>query len=142
MNLLVKRYFLGPIIRGEKIHTIRRNHTFWRRRLARAEELSIRCWKEKPRHSPQIEIKLITPYVKNGKFGVQKICKINDGKSPGSAFSFYLVEVHEPQTRLDLSLLAKNDELTLQKFIDWFKDYPEGDMALIHFTNFRYGGEI
>jgi hypothetical protein len=38
------------------------------------------------------------------------------------------------------ALVAKNDGLTLGELFDWFKDYPEGDMGIIHFTNFRYGG--
>jgi hypothetical protein len=44
--------------------------------------------------------------------------------------------------------LAKNDgfydvdgDPNTDDFIDWFYDYPDGVMALIHFTNFMYGGE-
>jgi hypothetical protein len=138
MNILVNRRFELTIISGKKIHTLRKNYLFWKRRIANAGELSIRYWEDKPRHSKQITIRNIRLYMKNSNFGVQEVCKINDGKSPGSLFSFYLVEDQEPKIRLDISVLAENDGLTLQQFIDWFKDYPEGAMALIHFTSFRY----
>lgn len=140
MNVLVNRRFESAVVSGEKIHTLRKNYLFWKRRISSAGELSIRYWENKPRRSKQVQIKKIGPYMKNSKFGVQEVCKINDGKSPGSPFSFYLVEDQEPKTRLDLSELAKNDGLTLPEFIDWFRDYPEGQMACIHFTSFRYKG--
>jgi hypothetical protein len=139
MNILVNRHFESAIVCGEKIHTLRKNYLFWKRRITNAGEKSIRYWNDKPRRSPQVIIKNITNYTPSGKYGVQEVCKINDGKSFYSPFSFYLVEGHEQKMHLDLSVLAKNDGLTLQEFIDWFKDYPEGQMALIHFTSFRYG---
>jgi hypothetical protein len=142
MNILVNRRFESAIISGKKIHTLRKNYLFWKRIIANAGELSIRYWKDKPRHSKQITIRNIGPYMKNSKFGVQEVCKINDGKSPDSPFSFYLVEKQEPKSQIDISVLAENDGLTLQEFIDWFKNYPEGAMALIHFTNFRYGRKV
>jgi hypothetical protein len=138
MNILVNRRFELAIISGKKIHTLRKNYLFWKRRLSNAGVLSIRYWKDKPRHSKQITIRNIDPYMKNSNFGIQEVCKINDGKSPGCPFSFYLVERQEPKTRLDISVLAENDGLTLPEFIDWFKDYHEGAMTLIHFTSFRY----
>jgi hypothetical protein len=143
MNILVNRRFETAILSGEKIHTLRKNFLFWKRRIETAGEISVRYWEGRPRHSLQKIIKSITQYTPNGRFGVQEVCKINDGKSPGSLFSFYLAENSMPITRLDLDVLARNDGLTLQEFIDWFRDYPEGQMALIQFTSFRYqGGKI
>jgi hypothetical protein len=138
MNILINGRFKFDVISGKKIHTLRKNYLFWKRRIGNAGELSIRLWADKPRHSKQIPIKEINYYMRNSQFGVQQVCKINDGKYPDSPFSFYLVKDNEPKRRIDLSILARNDGLTLQEFIDWFKDYPDGEMALIHFTNFRY----
>jgi hypothetical protein len=38
-----------------------------------------------------------------------------------------------------LPYVARNDGLTLDEFYEYFKDYPEGALAVLHFTDFRYG---
>jgi hypothetical protein len=44
-----------------------------------------------------------------------------------------------PDKMLDNETLAKNDGFTAYKeFEGWFLHYPEGIMAVLHFTDFRY----
>jgi hypothetical protein len=37
-----------------------------------------------------------------------------------------------------LRKLLNNTDYTIDDFEAWFRDYPDGDMALIHFTDFWY----
>jgi hypothetical protein len=137
MNVLVKPFFQGPIIQGLKIHTLRQNYDFWKKRIDKCEKLELRYWSGKPYCSPQKHIRTLNRY--NANFGVQKICKKTDGIYPGSPFSLYLVKNEEYLVQLLLGVVAKNDGLTEAEFVTWFEDYPDGDMACIQFTGFRYG---
>jgi site-specific DNA-methyltransferase (adenine-specific) len=40
--------------------------------------------------------------------------------------------------KAQIELFPHSEMIQNQEFIEWFRDYPEGDMAIIHFTNFRY----
>jgi hypothetical protein len=38
------------------------------------------------------------------------------------------------------TLLAMNDGFDdKDEFTDWFYDYPDGEIAILHFSEFRYG---
>jgi len=40
---------------------------------------------------------------------------------------------------LDHEVFAKNDGFNNRhELVDWFADYPDGKMAILHFTDFRY----
>jgi hypothetical protein len=39
----------------------------------------------------------------------------------------------------NIKTIVKNDGLTERKFLEYFKNYPEGELAALHFTDFRYG---
>jgi hypothetical protein len=86
-------------------------------------------WTGRPRHSPQREIARLE------KAGIEKVIFSRDEE-----LLFFDIEMPGYYETLDNYLLAKNDGLSIPEFIDWFKDYPEGKMACIHFTSFRYGG--
>jgi hypothetical protein len=41
--------------------------------------------------------------------------------------------------QVDRMVFAKNDGFTnFEELLEWFHDYPSGDMVIIHFTDFRY----
>lgn len=136
MNVLVKPFFCGLIISGKKIHTLRQNYDFWMHRVNRCDKLEIRYWKDKPYRSKQEHLRTLDRY--NANFGVQRIRKETDGIYPGSPFSLYLVKNEEYLQQLLLDEVARNDGLSESDFISWFSDYPDGDMACIQFTGFRY----
>jgi hypothetical protein len=106
------------------------------RRVNRCDKLEIRYWKDKPYHSPQEHLRTLDRY--NANFGVQRIRKETDGIYPGSPFSLYLVKNEEYLQQLLLDEVARNDGLSESDFISWFSDYPDGDMACIQFSSFRY----
>jgi hypothetical protein len=39
---------------------------------------------------------------------------------------------------INMDKLAKNDGFSLMDFMSWFRDYPDGEMAVLHFTDYRY----
>jgi hypothetical protein len=132
--ITVNPRFENPIIDESKIHTIRKNYDFWEKRIEKINRgegvLSIRVWTGKPYRSPQREIARLE------KAGIEKVIFTRDEE-----LLFFDIEMPGYYETLDNYLLAKNDGLSLPEFIDWFKDYPEGEMALIHFTSFRYQGD-
>ena len=135
-------YFGGAVLKGlnepinlnnwtKKIHTIRANYPFWVERISRIQEgkarLSIRQWTGKPYRSKQVEIASLTA---DDGVGIQKLSFSRE------MLSF---EIDDKGFAIPESLLAENDGLSLEDWIDWFKGYDlDKPMAIIHFTKFRY----
>lgn len=136
---ILKRYsdfnnFLG----WQKIHTIRANYPFWEKRIKQVQEgkaiLSIRYWSGKPYHKDE-----------NG-IGQIEICQLDKDSGIG------LQELYFAYGRLDFprintdkilalmpKVLAQNDGLSLDDFIEWFKKYDlSKPMAIIWFCDKRY----
>jgi hypothetical protein len=119
-----------------KIHTCRANYGYWEKKIARLKEaggvLSVRQWSDKPYRSPQETIIDIPAEI----VGVQKLRLVlcNDKSLLTSVDGKSLLT----------SIVAKNDGLWAQDYIDWFapvfrKEQKEVlDFAIIHFTKFRY----
>lgn len=131
-------YFEEQLIQHTKLHTIRANYGFWRKRfeqIAAGEAcLSIRQWVGKPygKGSTQREIVRLTH---EDGIGIQKLT------FPFGTLNEAVIEDAEhigvfcgiTQT------LATNDGLSLNDWREWFKDYDlSKPMAIIHFTPFRY----
>lgn len=119
--------FVELLSTNTKIHTIRMNYEFWKNRVKEINAgkaiLSIRVWKDKPYNSKQFEIKKLT------KLGIQKLIRDNDG--------YFTIE----GAQASIYNIAMNDGLTLDNFMEWL--FPEftnrnKDLAIIHFTDFRY----
>lgn len=125
--------FVKKTIEGIKIHTIRKNYKYWKKRIdaikARKGILSLRFWTSAPYKSPQEEFMKL-PYA-----DIQRIDIINknvyiDGK---------LLNIGQTME------LAKNDGFDfspggLNDFYEWLgadkKDIK--DAGIIHFTKFLY----
>jgi hypothetical protein len=108
-----------------KIHTIRRNFLYWKKLEGR--EVALFTWEGKPYRSKQ------------KVFSVKQIVSVQKIIKNASAYwiSFFSPENKNP---IPIKLLARNDGFKSHAdFIDWFFDYPDGGMAVIHFTSFRYG---
>ncbi|MDN3203222.1 hypothetical protein [Algoriphagus sediminis] len=112
---------------SEKIHTIRSNYELWQKRAKEINEgkaiLSIRYWSEMPYRSKQVEICRLE------RVGVEKL------EQPDN-FVFAPIE----GKKIDWEVLANNDGLSFEDFCEWFKSGQKEPMAVIHFTDFRYGG--
>jgi hypothetical protein len=116
----------------KKIHTIRGNYPLWQKRFEQINDgkacLSIREWSGKPYHSKQVEIARLT---KEDGIGLQKLTFSNMyGLLGASAW------IDDKFTLKDT--LAFNDGLTFDDWFDWFKGLYHFDLAIIHFTKFRY----
>lgn len=120
-----------PLPAEIKWHTIRANYAFWESRIAAVNQgeavLSVRIWSGKPRRSPQRE------FLRLEKVGLQKLAKRSDSAN----VSYYIVSGNGLGF-ISTATLARKDGLSLDDFEAWFRDYPDGDMALIHFTDFWY----
>ena len=121
-------------LRRIKLHTIRANYDFWRKRfekIAAGEAvLSVREWVGKPygKHSSMRELALLT---REDGIGIQKL----EFKNIGNGFNAAVID-GKPWPR---QILANNDGLSLQDWREWFKGYDlTKPMAIIHFTNYRY----
>ena len=123
---------------GMKLHTIRENYNLWWKRFYQIQNgkacLSIRQWSGKPYHSKQIEVCKLT---KADGIGLQKIYlteMVNDGWTNHMYFS-----AEDGTFRIDGHQLAKNDGLTLEDWMPFFRKHNFAEpLAIIHFTNFRY----
>lgn len=114
-----------------KKHTLRGNYTLWKKRfdniLAGKAYLSVREWSGKPYASPQRI--LWDLYSRNG-IGIQK-CTRED--------HLFDVKLDDGMARVVPSkVMAMHDGLSLEDFNAWFRGKKMEDIAIIHFTSFRY----
>jgi hypothetical protein len=160
--------FARKILHGTKIHTIRTNYEFWEHKISRLKEkgglLSIRQWSDKPYRSPQETVLDVPADV----VGVQRItfklermktfpahipvpddfvlqlgrATIEDIEQGRCFWRLYI-----GGKRIYVNAISNNDGLEYNDFLDWFapvlnrcitKHITKIDMAVIHFTNFRY----
>lgn len=124
--------FIEKIESGEKLHTIRLNYPFWEERFKEINEgkayLSVRYWTDAPYNSPQETYK---NFYNTDGIGLQKL------SFPLGTF------IDDVDSDVRLVELAKNDGLDFEDFKAWFGDKltennGNNDLAIIHFTPFRY----
>lgn len=121
---------------NRKIHTIRGNYELWRKRFekikAREAVLSIRQWVGKPygKGSHQKELARLTKY---DGIGLQKL----KDKNVGNSISLRIDDNNV--SCMKIFKIAKNDGLPLADWCEWIEKYnTTDDLAIIHFTKFRY----
>lgn len=116
-------YFPESIKQSIKIHTIRTNYKFWKKRIKEINNgnayLSVRHWSGKPYNSKQVEI------TRFYQLGIQKVTKISN-----------YVEIDKKRFYKQTKL-ANNDGLSIVDFENWFHK-PLKNGCIIHFTGFRY----
>lgn len=126
----------------EKIHTIRAAKELWFGRFDdiynQEALLSMRQWSGKPYASKQIILADLTA-AKDG-IGVQElIFEDNDLMKPRIVIKPNLFYPEGKLIPVEPALLAKNDGLSLDDWIEWFRSYDISEpMVIIHFTSFRY----
>jgi len=130
MTIMFNRRFVGPILIGKKIHTIRANYEFWKRHEGKV--CSFRVWTGKPYRSPQEEFYRC-------RIGVQEITL----EHPPLRVIFSMPHIPHENFVMPLwfiKALAENDGFGEQpnQFLDWFAYRPAGKYAVLHFTDFRY----
>jgi hypothetical protein len=123
-------FFYTKIRDKQKIHTIRKNYQYWKKRIDEVNAgnavLSLRQWTGKPRKSPQNEIFQFG----KGEVGIQKMT---------SNLLFYVVKESTDPGIISDEVLAKNDGLSVEDFSEWFENFKTPEpYAIIHFTDFRY----
>jgi hypothetical protein len=119
-----------------KIHTVRRNYGFWKK--FEGQDVALFTWEGTPYRSKQrvfcvkriVSVQAIT-FVQKPRMGMSWV--INDKKK-----------------KINPLLLTGNDgfigdnwdglgkERAAIELFDWFRSYSDGDMAILHFTKFRY----
>lgn len=133
-------YFEEQLIQRTKLHTIRANYEFWKKRFEQIAAgkacLSIRQWVGKPygKGSTQREIVRLT---REDGIGIQELRIV---KEKLNSRPIYLGYVDGKQGDFNFfQELAANDGLSFNDWFDWFKGYNLSQpMAIIHFTPFRY----
>ena len=126
-------FFANKILSGDKIHTIRGNYDWWKKRIDKVNEgkaiLSIRYWTKSPYNSKkdgskQYEFKRLYA----GECGIQKaeLLDNNEIKIDDKKYQGFIEEV------------AENDGLEYCDFTKWFRGTLNQPMAIIHFTKFKY----
>jgi hypothetical protein len=127
----------------EKIHTIRINVGYWKKRIdevnARKAYISIREWSDKPYQKGSSQPELFRMY----KCGYELICKtgygylvttdIEHGEVDGKPSLTAKVAIEQETT------IAQNDGLEVDDFNSWFaKIDTKEQLIIIHFTDYRY----
>jgi hypothetical protein len=103
-----------------KIHAIRQNYAFWKKFEGRNVELF--TWEGRPYRSKQ------------KVFCVKRLVNVKKVRHGGQGHFFTENERYIPIGQLAINDGFKNED----KFIWRFVKYPEGEMAILHFTDFRY----
>jgi hypothetical protein len=117
-----------------KIHTIRQNHEFWKRFEGR--DVALFYWEGKPYRSKQVV------------FCVKRLVRVQriwyrpwDCQFFGTC-KFCGCHACDEDSPVPMDIIAKNDGFNGTRDIEeWFWNYPDGEMAILHFTDFRYWGE-
>ncbi len=132
---------LDPERDDGKIHTIRANYEFWRKRfekIAKGEAcLSIRQWLGKPyaKGSSQVELVRLT---REDGIGLQKLQIVKE-RYKGAEIWLVYIDGEQKGACHVIAELTRNDGLSFEDWKEWFKDYNlNNPMAIIHFTKFRY----
>ena len=121
-----------------KIHTIRQNYEYWKQFEGR--EVALFTWDGKP-------------YQKGSKqkvFCVKRIVSIQKilYRRPEKRMNgFYFVFENKEDADIyntihnNHKIISKNDGFeNIDDYFSWFNgDYTSGEMAILHFTDFRYG---
>lgn len=135
--------FVKNILDGQKIHTCRQNYDYWAEKISRLRKaggyLSLRTWTGKPYASPQAEIMHVPAEV----VGVQKLTLYVQVIERSDRIYFIEAATGGGSREIQMEDLARNDGLSRQDFEDWFAplfigEYTEVELAIIHFTKFRY----
>jgi hypothetical protein len=102
-----------------KIHTVRQNYDYWKRFEGR--DVALFTWEGKPYRSKQ------KVFCVKRMVSVQRINHAGQGR--------FCIEGRHTS----LSDIIKNDGFkSKEEFIRWFIEYPPGEFAILHFTEFRY----
>lgn len=114
-----------------KLHTIRANYEFWRKRFDKIGEgeavLSIRQWVGKPYGKGSTQRELCRLSREDG-IGIERLM-----------FDKSLLLPHVNYKPVGIGNLANNDGLSLDDWKEWFKHYDlKKPLAIIHFTDKRY----
>lgn len=132
--------FIESIENRNKIHTIRGNFELWEKRMAKLQKgeayISLRYWSGLQRKSTQIEFKKLFAA---DNVGIEKLIfeKVEFISAKTMLTGILDIGYKSP---IDLKTLANNDGLSLDDFNDWFASANFAEpMAIIHFSNFRYG---
>lgn len=130
-----KTDFEGKIERKEKIHTIRHDAKgIWEKRFAKIKAglmyLAMKEWTGRPYNSEQRDL---TQRTREDGIGLQKIQMEYSGET-----KCIMAQVNGKG--VDPAIIAKNDGLSLEDFIEWFFHGKSGSFSgkIIHFTDYRY----
>lgn len=124
-----------------KLHTIRANFPHWKGRFENIYInegiLSLRQWSGKPYASKQ---ELITNLGADDRIGLQELVFVDgDINKPRIVKEPDLFTPERTLIPVDIYDLATNDGLSVEDWLDWFKNYDlTKPMAVIHFTGHRY----
>jgi hypothetical protein len=103
-----------------KIHSIRRNYPFWKSLENR--DMAFFTWEGEPYRSKQ------------KVFCVKRLVSVEKIRHAGRGHFFT-----ESERYIPMGQLAMNNGFTDEdEFMRWFINYPEGEMAVLHFTGFEY----
>jgi hypothetical protein len=107
-----------------KIHTIRRSFDFWKK--FEGQDVALFTWEGVPYRSKQ------------RVFCVKLIVNVQGVYKRGR--NFYLDDgCPDSGLYLPTDILAEFDGFKAKdEFLDWFVKYPDEEMAILHFTEFRY----
>jgi hypothetical protein len=124
-----------------KLHTLRSNYALWAKRFEKINKgeavLELYFWTGKPYNSKTVVIRQLG---KSEGIGLEKILYHQNKDVFKWGFKWAVGVGEEMKQRVSQATLANNDGLSLHDFVSWFKSYDLTEpMALIHFTEFRYG---
>jgi hypothetical protein len=122
----------------EKIHTIRSNYALWKKRFEKIDKglaiLVLKVWVGKPYGKGSTQHSIFK-YDNTWGIGIEKL-EFHKNKDEIPCIKYPLVNNYaEP----NIETIAQNDGLSWPDFKEWFRTYDlDNELAIIHFTDFRY----
>jgi hypothetical protein len=108
-----------------KIHTIRQNYDYWKK--FEGKELALFTWEGKPYYSKQ------------KVFCVKKLYHVQKLYFTNQWGLLWHISVENMREQIASETFVKNDGFNnFDEVLEWFHDYPTGEMGILHFTDFRY----
>jgi hypothetical protein len=119
----------GNDLREGKIHTLRRNFAYWKK--FEGQDIALFTWTGKPYRSKQ------------KVFCVKRLVSVQEvymyKNYTDNVIEFLVETPFGTNELLTAEDLWKNDGFRAREFFeDWFVKCPDGEMAILHFTDYRY----
>jgi hypothetical protein len=107
-----------------KVHSIRKNFLFWKK--FEGQDVALFTWEGKPYRSKQ------------RVFCIKRLMNVQVTVYDSEINQFWISTIDHCGYLPNEEIAYKDGFNSAAEFVNWFRDYPTGMMAVLHFSSMRY----